>query len=1273
MKTKLFPCLAAALLGSAAPGAGEVTAKIEAESVLVKPAVLQVNAPKSADWSLWTEDKNAKAWSGGATIRNRKVREKDVAPEEADQLEFAVPVKESGKYALFVETVRNCGFSVDGGKTFLNITGRKALIPSKRFAAGEKISVIAANCFATPGNPGTVYIDCFELRKLPPASLANGDFARADAKGGPEGWTFYKVKDSSVRVSGNAAEITSSGPGWSWLLINKNAIACAPFDRYIVTGKAKNCGKEKCTFQLQFVGMRGRKIVNHSVASKAWTLAPGEEKALSLEAVVPDQDLETVVFRIVGYPGKVQFSDFKLRELENAREAFTRGNFDFRDVSFWETKHASVLPAGGESLSVKAESAGKMWTLVNRTPLPAPAGKGLLLRFRGKAENNARIRGRVVGMADGKQNRMALNPANFAALSPGKEGVFESTAFLPVTDCDHVNVEIDGFGDVRLAGLAVEICSRPEGTPLAPRKVTGLPAPVPRKEGRGLIVRPLPDGRLYASWRLTSFDHPSIEFDVFAVAGGKRVKLDRAPLRRTTDLIIEKPVENAVYEVVPRDPRHGVSGRAAADAKPYREFKLSDPRAKIWSITPADLDGDGEYEYVVRAATDSTDPWHTAWKPSKKPFFLEAFARDGRRLWTYDLSFNVESGIWYTPFTVGDFDGDGKDEVALKGSDWSEGDWREQEGVNKGKVLAGPEYLLVLEGATGREIARAPWPDRERFFDGYMGDNYAARNQIALFRPDGKNECILALRGTYGLMTAEAWRLNKNKLEKLWSYSNKDLPRSWWGQGAHTTRVADLDGDGRDEIVLGAAVLDDDGSPLWTTGCGHPDYLYVADITKKNPGLEVLTIYETGGKHGGFTCADGRTGRVIWELKQPHRHIHCGYASDMDARFRGWESGGDDSVNGGHDGPRRSYHFSPDGELLGFGPEAPYNNYYNFVPRFAYYDADLRREVMEPVVRDHRGGDCGAELGGVFFAQFDSEGDWREEIVVRIPGGFRIYGTLLPAMDRRKCLMTDPVYRYSVYSNASGYAMTPSMSALLADHAVDLCLTVTAPDNLEITVSSPLDRAVSGRLELAPPPGVTLARNDWQIDLKPGEIATFSTKLENPKKTTAFIEGRLRLADGTLLAGRVPAASRKKDLVRFPRAEIHLEAENFTSQSGGALKIRTDKRGTHGKCFSHWDKRKHAVTWRFDVSRAGRFTLLLRSASAADTRRILILNGKKIGVLDIPGTGGNGESFVQWQFWNPAADGKPLTFDLKAGPNTLTLENADDKPLNLDCLLLRRR
>ena len=84
-----------------------------------------------------------------------------------------------------------------------------------------------------------------------------------------------------------------------------------------------------------------------------------------------------------------------------------------------------------------------------------------------------------------------------------------------------------------------------------------------------------------------------------------------------------------------------------------------------------------------------------------------------------------------------DLDGDGKDEVALKGSDWSEGDWREQEGVNKGKVLAGPEYLLVLEGATGREIARAPWPCREHFFDGYMGDNYAARNQIALFRPDG--------------------------------------------------------------------------------------------------------------------------------------------------------------------------------------------------------------------------------------------------------------------------------------------------------------------------------------------------------------------------------------------------------------------------------------------------------------------------------------------------------------------------------------------------------
>lgn len=111
-------------------------------------------------------------------------------------------------------------------------------------------------------------------------------------------------------------------------------------------------------------------------------------------------------------------------------------------------------------------------------------------------------------------------------------------------------------------------------------------------------------------------------------------------------------------------------------------------------------------------------------------------------------------------------------------------------------------------------------------------------------------------------MLAEAWQLKDGRLEPLWKYNSGDYGREFHGQGAHSTRTVDLDGDGRDEIVLGGAVLDDDGQPLWSTGHGHPDYVYVTNITNRNPGMEVVTIYETACKvKGGFTCADAKTGQ----------------------------------------------------------------------------------------------------------------------------------------------------------------------------------------------------------------------------------------------------------------------------------------------------------------------------------------------------------------------------------------------------------------------------
>ena len=50
----------------------------------------------------------------------------------------------------------------------------------------------------------------------------------------------------------------------------------------------------------------------------------------------------------------------------------------------------------------------------------------------------------------------------------------------------------------------------------------------------------------------------------------------------------------------------------------------------------------------------------------------------------------------------------------------------------------------------------------------------------------------------------------------------------------------DVDGDGRDEILLGSCMLDDNGTLLWSSGLGHSDKAYLTDIDPRRPGMEVF-------------------------------------------------------------------------------------------------------------------------------------------------------------------------------------------------------------------------------------------------------------------------------------------------------------------------------------------------------------------------------------------------------------------------------------------------
>ena len=266
---------------------------------------------------------------------------------------------------------------------------------------------------------------------------------------------------------------------------------------------------------------------------------------------------------------------------------------------------------------------------------------------------------------------------------------------------------------------------------------------------------------------------------------------------------------------------------------PYVAFKL-DPGVTVQKVGVGDLDGDGRYDYVLKQPHDNIDPASNYWKPSPDTYKLDAYTADGRRLWRHDLGWAIERGIWYSPVIVFDLDGDGKAEVAAK---TGEGDPRGPDG----RVETGPEWVSVFDGRTGRELARDDWPSRQIPGEPYRY-NLSSRNQIAVAYLDGKTPFLIVARGTYTTIRLVAYQFHAGKLQRVWTWdSREETGRGRYNsQGAHIMRAADVDCDGRDEVIIGSAVVDDIGNGLWSTGYGHPDFCFVGNIDPTRPGLEIF-------------------------------------------------------------------------------------------------------------------------------------------------------------------------------------------------------------------------------------------------------------------------------------------------------------------------------------------------------------------------------------------------------------------------------------------------
>lgn len=361
----------------------------------------------------------------------------------------------------------------------------------------------------------------------------------------------------------------------------------------------------------------------------------------------------------------------------------------------------------------------------------------------------------------------------------------------------------------------------------------------------------------------------------------------------------------------------------------YREISLNMnvPDASVTyspdDIQVGDLDGDGELEIVVKR-----EPYDGA---NQGVWFngttlLEAYKMDGTFLWQIDMGINIRSGSHYTSYILYDFDGDGLCEIAFRSSEGTKfadgkiitdaygkvNDYRIRQSDAKGwysgaaiqrdqndastattcgLIMEGPEYISICRGYDGREITRidniprggeGSKTSRAKYWSEYWGDDFGNRMDrffIGVAYLDGipdettgirtSNPSLIISRGIYHNWQVWALDLRGSELVPRWKFDTADHSSKWLSMCSHCFRVADLDGDGKDEILYGSAAIDHDGSELWCTGNGHGDCLYVGKFIKDRSGLQIVASFEEpsnyNGQGHGYACQviDARDGSLI--------------------------------------------------------------------------------------------------------------------------------------------------------------------------------------------------------------------------------------------------------------------------------------------------------------------------------------------------------------------------------------------------------------------------
>lgn len=735
---------------------------------------------------------------------------------------------------------------------------------------------------------------------------------------------------------------------------------------------------------------------------------------------------------------------------------------------------------------------------------------------------------------------------------------------------------------------------------------------------RGVVAVKVTNG-VYLSWRLLASDAPNTEFKIYR--SGTLIKTVAG--NEGTNFVDVSGTTSSKYAVsaVLNGTESEKSEEVSVWADSYKTLSLDRPKDLTMpddstcsyaagDMSTGDLDGDGKLDLVVKwDPSNAKDNAHSGYTGN---VYIDGYKLDGTKLWRIDLGRNIRAGAHYTQFMVYDLNGDGFAEVVMKTSDGTvdglgkvignaSADYR----TGSGTIMSGNEFLTVFNGRTGAVISTINYlPGRS--VTSNWGDTYGNRSErmlAAIAYLDGVHPSVIMVRGYYTNSYLVAYDFDGTKLNQRWYHKSETSGQGLYGQGNHNISVGDVNGDGYDEIIMGAAALKSDGSLLYRTGFGHGDALHLSDMDPDRAGLEVWGVHEEKGAAYGFELR-GPTGTVYFGTKTGTDNGR-GIAADIDSTHRGfelWSSYGTGVYN-------------VKGEIIS-------NNKPSINFR-AYWDGDLYDELLDVAgsgngaIIDKWNGNGATRLFSVYNVNnsvaingtkavpnlsADLFGDFREEIIYlnkSNPGQINLFTTTIPSRHRVYTLMHDPHYRVSVAWQNVAYNQPPHLGYFLPD-AVKKGIT---------------------------PPDVYLVASDKIQD--PGSSSSIPSSSSSSSSSSSFEES------GVLSV--VNAA--------YP-------------DDGDGFFENTNTGFTQDGYYNFNNSSESGATWFIYSPKASNVTLSITYANGGATSRdmSLAVNGESIGAILFPSTGA-------WTSWAKVT----VTIALISGKNELKLNStmADGGP-NVD-------